>query len=31
MSQGVDVRGTGDGIRYFQNGKEVRLPKKSYN
>jgi len=31
MSQGIDVEGTGDGIRYFQNGKEVRLPKKSYN
>jgi uncharacterized protein involved in outer membrane biogenesis len=31
MSQGVDVRGTEEGIRYFQNGKEVRMPKKSYN
>ena len=31
MSQGIDVEGTGDGIRYFQNGKEVSLPKKSYN
>lgn len=31
MSQGVDVRGDGDGIRYFQNGKEVRMPKKRYN
>jgi len=28
MSQSVDVRGTGKGIRYFQNGKEVRMPKK---
>ena len=27
MSQSIDVRGSGDGIRYFQNGKEVRLPK----
>ena len=31
MSQGIDVEGTGDGIRYFQNGKEVRMPKKRYN
>jgi phage protein D len=28
MSRSVDVRGTGKGIRYFQDGKEVRLPKK---
>jgi len=27
MSKSVTVRGTGEGIRYFQNGKEVRLPK----
>jgi len=27
MSQSIDVRGDGDGIRYFQNGKEVRMPK----
>ena len=31
MSQGIDVEGTGDGIRYFQNGKEVQMPKKRYN
>jgi hypothetical protein len=31
MSQGIDVRGDGDGIRYFQDGKEVRMPKKRYN
>ena len=24
----IDVRGTGKGIRYFQGGKEVRMPKK---
>lgn len=29
MSRSVNVRGTGEGIRYFQNGKEVRLPKGS--
>ena len=28
MSQSVDVRGDGSGMRYFQNGKEVRMPKK---
>jgi len=28
MSQSIDVRGSGSGMRYFQNGKEVRLPKK---
>ena len=28
MSRSVDVRGTGKGIRYFQGGKEVRMPKK---
>mgnify|MGYP003138783997 CR=1 FL=1 len=28
MSRSVDVRGTGKGIRYFQDGKEVRMPKK---
>ena len=27
MSQSIDVRGDGAGMRYFQNGKEVRLPK----
>jgi hypothetical protein len=27
MSQGIDVKGDGDGMRYFQNGKEVRMPK----
>jgi len=31
MSRSIDVRGTGEGIRYFQDGKEVRMPKKSYN
>lgn len=28
MSRSIDVRGTGKGMRYFQDGKEVRLPKK---
>ena len=28
MSRSVDVRGTGKGIRYFQGGKQVRMPKK---
>ena len=28
MSQSIDVRGSGSGMRYFQNGKEVRMPKK---
>jgi hypothetical protein len=28
MSQSIDVKGDGDGMRYFQNGKEVRMPKK---
>ena len=28
MSQSIEVKGDGDGIRYFQNGKEVRMPKK---
>ena len=28
MSRSVDVKGDGDGIRYFQDGKEVRMPKK---
>ena len=28
MSRSVDIRGTSKGIRYFQGGKEVRLPKK---
>jgi hypothetical protein len=27
MSETVNMKGTGSGIRYFQNGKEVRLPK----
>jgi hypothetical protein len=27
MSETVNIEGTGSGIRYFQNGKEVRLPK----
>jgi hypothetical protein len=31
MSRSIDVRGTGEGIRYFQDGKEVRMPKKGYN
>jgi hypothetical protein len=28
MSRSVEVRGTSEGMRYFQNGKEVRMPKK---
>lgn len=28
MSRSIEVRGDGDGMRYFQNGKEVRMPKK---
>ena len=28
MSRSVDVRGTEEGMRYFQDGKEVRMPKK---
>ena len=28
MSQSIEVRGDGKGMRYFQNGKEVRMPKK---
>ena len=28
MSRSVDVRGTDKGIRYFQGGEEVRMPKK---
>lgn len=28
MSETINMKGTGSGIRYFQNGKEVRLPKK---
>ena len=28
MSRNIDVKGTGKGMRYFQDGKEVRLPKK---
>jgi len=28
MSRSVDIRGTSKGIRYFQDGKEVRMPKK---
>jgi hypothetical protein len=28
MSRSIKVDGDGDGIRYFQDGKEVRLPKK---
>lgn len=31
MSRSIDVRGTGEGIRYFQDGKEVRMPKRGYN
>ena len=27
MSETIHMEGTGSGIRYFQNGKEVRLPK----
>jgi hypothetical protein len=27
MSRSIEVRGDGDGMRYFQDGKEVRLPK----
>jgi hypothetical protein len=27
MSQSIDVKGDEDGMRYFQNGKEVRMPK----
>ena len=27
MSRSVDVRGTEEGMRYFQDGKEVRMPK----
>ena len=29
MSESIHMEGTGSGIRYFQNGKEVRLPKKN--
>jgi hypothetical protein len=28
MSRSVEVRGTSKGMRYFQDGKEVRMPKK---
>ena len=28
MSQSIDVRGDEGGMRYYQNGKEVRMPKK---
>ena len=28
MSRSVDVQGTEEGMRYFQDGKEVRMPKK---
>ena len=28
MSQSIHMEGTSSGIRYYQNGKEVRLPKK---
>lgn len=28
MSRSIEVRGDEDGMRYFQDGKEVRMPKK---
>jgi hypothetical protein len=28
MSRSVDIRGDGGGMRYYQDGKEVRMPKK---
>ena len=31
MSRSVDVRGTEKGMKYYQDGKEVRMPKKNYN
>ena len=31
MSRSIDVRGEGSGIKYYQDGKQVRMPKKNYN
>ena len=31
MSRSVDVRGTEKGMKYYQDGKEVQMPKKNYN
>ena len=31
MSRSIDVRGSGNGMKYYQDGKQVRLPKKNYN